>query len=360
MDKRTNSIRLFERRAMAISNQHNHGNKAGHFAVLRNFLKKDKAQNLKFTGVRIRNRGKKCLTIKDFKNTDMQYVNFWKCKGKKTQQWKRVVAISAKERAAIQKKFEEEYKKGSQKTQDELKEEAFISNKFQLKSGMPENRVLHLTKDKVGAKGLALKVGTSGYGIDDIGMVYDRKTKTIKSSRHRKMVLSAEFANQMVEGKRAIFRPYNPKEKDQQISFVGQTIQNANKQCLSMKDFKNKEGNTVTWRKCEKGKVSQNWVRVQDGQKVVKDGNRAFKADPAKPLFKHEKAETPKSEKKPKRPMVKKDEGKPKVAVTKKKTAGVGGKKKAALMQVFAKPAEENPASLDNQEPTTMADNDDD
>jgi len=223
MDKRTRSIRLFERRALAISNQHNHGNKAGHFAVLRNFVRSDKAQNLKWSGSRIRNRGKKCLTIKDFKNTDMNYVNFWKCKGKNTQKWKRVVAISAKEREALQKKFEEEYKKNSQKSQDELKEEAFISNMFQLKSGMPENRVLHLTKDKVGTKqGVALKVATKGYGVNDSQLVYDRKTHSLRSSRHRKLALSAEFANQMIQGKRAIFRPFNANEKDQVVNFVGQ------------------------------------------------------------------------------------------------------------------------------------------
>lgn len=82
-------------------------------------------------------------------------------------------------------------------------------------------------------------------------------------------------------------------------------------------------------------------MRIQDGQRVVKDGSRGYKATPAKPLFKHEKAEAPESVKKPKRPMVKKAEGKVKVTAGKKKAAG--GKKKAKALTQISAFAQEDP-----------------
>jgi hypothetical protein len=90
MDKRTQTIRLFVQRHLAVSNQAGKSVKPGASLVLRDYDVKDASQAVEFKGHKLLNKkSKRCFSTANNENKDNAGLNFWLCNGKDTQKWKR-------------------------------------------------------------------------------------------------------------------------------------------------------------------------------------------------------------------------------------------------------------------------------
>jgi hypothetical protein len=92
MDKRTNSVRLFTQRSLALSQAKPHkAKKVGGLVVMREFSKSDKGQMMKVSGHKLKIKGEAlCLSTVNHQNKDEIKLNWWNCgAGKATQKWDR-------------------------------------------------------------------------------------------------------------------------------------------------------------------------------------------------------------------------------------------------------------------------------
>lgn len=90
MDKKTNTIRLYTQRHLALSNLKGKDVKPGAALVMRPFDPKDGSQEIQINGHKIQNaKSKRCLATMNGENKDNILLNFWPCASKDTQKWAR-------------------------------------------------------------------------------------------------------------------------------------------------------------------------------------------------------------------------------------------------------------------------------
>ena len=98
MDKRSQTVRVFAQRHLAISNAAGKGVKPGAALVVRKYDEKDSSQPFVFNGHKIENKkSKRCLSTANGENKDEALLNFWPCNGKEIQKWNREVVAGSYE-----------------------------------------------------------------------------------------------------------------------------------------------------------------------------------------------------------------------------------------------------------------------
>lgn len=139
-DQRTHTIRAWERRTFAISNQENYGYRIGVAAVIRPW-RGEIYQHLTFwkgPHSNLRNNGGKCLDVDGQANHQHRHVIFWTCDPRTSQQW-------ILDRTGVAYPHPPFYPTG---------------HKFQLKTKMAGNRALFLSGD-IGNHQYLLRIHTN-------------------------------------------------------------------------------------------------------------------------------------------------------------------------------------------------------
>jgi len=238
-DKRTKTIRLSRLRHLVLSNQHGEELKSGKQAVFRRVKGGgQKDQHLAYGKDKlIRNEGDNCLTPVNRVLKEDAGLTWEKCGEHETQQWEQNdMEVEKKPKAATKKT---------------------APKKFSLVNPKGLRIFVSSTKQSTGfvAK---IQSGNMGWRQE---FTYDGRTKSIRVASLPTLALSNQIGMGLKTGKTIAFRTFNT-GKDQVIKSSKDRIMNSDIMCLTAKEYKLNEGNTLSWWKCapkNKPKAAQVW-----------------------------------------------------------------------------------------------------
>lgn len=265
-DKRTSTIRLQSQRTLVLSNRAGKGVKPGHFAVFRNINSAQngqvqKNQKLTFSGSRIQNKAKGCLSVQG-KNKEEAALQWWNCVGKPTQKWEKVFQLKKLPPANFNKMRFNIF----------LKMEKGRRNIFLSKERQGKNWVLKIVKKPNHWRSW---------------FIMDKRTNSIRLFTQRHLALSQAGKAGKVGGL-AVMRHFKKGDKAQQTNVNGHRIQIKDKKlCLSTLNHVNKDNINVVWWNCV-GKPTQKWERkairdpYEDLCKDVSENGKRLRRCPGK------------------------------------------------------------------------------
>jgi len=257
-DKRTGSIRLYSDRSVAVSNSAAKTKKdrlkTGRDAVLRKYTGQVDQISLIFANKKIVNKGRKCLTVKHYKDKDETATTWWKCNKNPAQVWAHPFFTNNQKKSfnGIQSLS------GPSAPRLDLNLDSIDQQMIIIRGTVAPSfamsyagRIVPLKKNMP-----ELQVVSKPYDMLDKSqqLIWEKRTKTIRPYHYRQYVLS--FDNKLgyfpgKYGSKAIFRPYK-KESTQNIGYTGQisTKFGLNKFCLNPMNLK--PGAQYEWDACQR------------------------------------------------------------------------------------------------------------
>ena len=242
-DSRTHSIRAFEKRNYAISNEAGYQHRPGRQAVLRPWISEPYQKISFFPGTErnIRNNARLCLDVHGGANENNRHVIFWPCHSGANQGW-------YVERQGV------EFPKYP------------LANgiRFQIKTLMQSGRVVYIA-EKLNKGQRRLRIRDSKPADLHQWWVFDSRTKSVRASGNRNLALSIQFGgnNWSKYDYKAVARPFNREQLQKIRWFPGkvQNIRDIKERCLDVVGASDTNNKELIWYKCHNG-LNQAWETV--------------------------------------------------------------------------------------------------
>jgi hypothetical protein len=239
-DGRTNSIRAFSNRNLAIANRLGYKWAPGHYAVVRPYRRDGYSGIRWYAGSRrnIQNNGRYCLDVQSGSNTDGRYVLFYKCHNGLNQAW------------ILEQR-------GERSTTPPLND----NQRFQIRTKMTGGRAVTIT-EHIGGHQYRLRIKT--YFPADIKQwfYFDRRTGTIRSQWRRNYAISNQRGQFQRLNRAVVVRQYVVNDMTQRLFYFrgsNRNLRNNGGHCMDVHGNHNHENRHIIFSSCHNG-ANQAWT----------------------------------------------------------------------------------------------------
>jgi len=254
-DSRTRTIRAHLRRNFCISNQAGQRFNIGRPAVIRQWRREVEQKIRVYGGSRrnIRNDGGKCLDVHGNSNRHMRHVIWWNCHNGANQGWTLVKTSNYK----VVVKYQ------NPPLRDGVP--------FQFRNMMSQHRALFVDfRAHIGRHQYKLGIQNHAPWQWQQWFVFDRRTRSIRSSHRRNFAISREIGTRrFVAGGNAVARPWRNTVWQRTFYNRAKNVQDWGNIVLTPHGFANRHRNYLTWW-WNKNHAGQRWRIDTKGVRIPK------------------------------------------------------------------------------------------